>query len=152
MSPQPARRPRNRATLGDDFALYLVVALGAALGGSARAALSLAAISVAGDGFPWGTLVANTLGSFVICAYATLTAPDGRLLVGPRQRQFVMTGLCGGFTTFSVFSLETFRFAARGEPAMAALNVMLSLTAWLVAAWAGQALAVRINRLEGARP
>lgn len=61
-----------------------------------------------------------------------------------------MTGFCGGFTTFSVFSLETLRLAADGDLRMAALNVGISVISWLAAAWLGHALAARLNRLEGA--
>ena len=134
----------------DGLLLYLSVALGTAIGGVARALVSLAAIEVAGTGFPWGTLAANVVGSFVIGFYATLSSPDGRLFVGARQRHFVMTGICGGFTTFSVFSLETLRFAAAGDYRMAALNVGISVVTWLAAVWLGHALAARINRLGGA--
>lgn len=90
------------------------------------------------------------MGSFIIGFYATLSAPDGRLFVGARQRHFVMTGICGGFTTFSVFSLETLRFAVEGLYWMAAVYVGLSLVTWLAAAWLGHALATRINKLGGA--
>lgn len=141
-------RPRWRA-LRDGFLLYLAVALGTAIGGVARALVSAAAIELAGSGFPWGTLVANVVGSFVIGFYATLSAPDGRLFVGARQRHFVMTGICGGFTTFSMFSLETLHFATAGHYRMAALNVGISVVAWLAAVWLGHALATRINRLRG---
>jgi CrcB protein len=134
----------------DGLMLYLSVALGTAIGGVARALVSLAAIEVAGPGFPWGTLAANVVGSFVIGFYATLSAPDGRLFVGARQRHFVMTGICGGVTTFSVFSLETLRFATVGDYRMAALNVGLSVVTWLAAVWLGHALAARVNRLRGA--
>lgn len=134
----------------DGLTLYLCVALGTAIGGVARALVSLAAIELAGPSFPWGTLAANVGGSLVIGFYATLTAPGGRLFVGVRQRHFVMTGICGGFTTFSVFSLETVRFAAEGDYRTAALSVGISIVAWLAAAWLGHALAARINRLRGA--
>ena len=83
---------RSRETL----AMYLAVAIGAAIGGVLRAGLSMALLAQFGVGFPVGTLAANVIGSFVIGAYAALTGPDGRLLVSSRQRQFVMTGICGG--------------------------------------------------------
>lgn len=131
--------------------LYAHVAVGAAIGGVGRALVSLAAIAVAGPGFPWGTLAANAAGSFLIGFYATLTEPGGRLMVSARARQFVMTGICGGFTTFSVFSLETFRFAEAGNHAMAAINIGASVVGWLASVWIGAALASRLNRLGGAR-
>lgn len=131
--------------------LYAFVAAGAAIGGVGRALVSLVAIELAGSGFPWGTLVANVLGSFVIGFYATLTEPGGRLMVSARTRQFVMTGICGGFTTFSVFSLETFSFLAARDWPMAGLNIGVSLVTWLLAVWAGAILAARFNRLSGDR-
>lgn len=149
MTAAPTTHPRWRA-LRDGLLLYLAVALGTAIGGVARALVSLAAIELAGPGLPWGTLAANLVGSFIIGFYATLSAPDGRLFVGARQRHFVMTGICGGFTTFSVFSLETLRFAVEGLYWMAAVYVGLSLVIWLAAAWLGHALATRINKLGGA--
>lgn len=134
----------------DALLLYLYVALGTAIGGVARALVSLAAIHIAGGGFPWGTLIANVAGSFAIGFYATLTAPGGRLFVTTRMRHFVMTGICGGFTTFSVFSLETFRFIAAGDLVTAVANVGVSVAAWLTSVWAGHVLAARLNRLKGA--
>jgi CrcB protein len=146
----PRQRQLRWRAARDGLLLYLCVALGTAIGGVARALVSLAAIEVAGAGFPWGTLAANVGGSFVIGFYATLTAPGGRLFAGARQRHFVMTGICGGVTTFSVFSLETLHFATVGDYRMAALNVGLSVVTWLAAVWLGHALAARVNRLRGA--
>ena len=130
--------------------LYLAVAAGAAIGGTGRAVISLAMLRIAGPGFPWGTLAANVAGSFLIGLYATLTEPGGRLIAGARTRQFVLTGICGGFTTFSLFSLETLRLVAARAHALAAANVGLSALAWLLAVWAGAALGQRLNRLPGA--
>lgn len=62
-----------------------------------------------------------------------------------------MTGICGGFTTFSIFSLETFRFIATQDYSMAAANVGVSVVAWMLAVWAGAVAASRLNRLPGAR-
>ena len=87
--------------------LYLLIALGGALGCVARFALSGFVAGQFGETFPWGTLVVNVSGSFVIGFFATLTSPDGRLLVSPGGRQFFMTSMLGGFTTFSSFSLQT---------------------------------------------
>lgn len=127
--------------------LYALVALGSAIGSTLRAAASLAA--PAATGLPWATLFVNVAGSFAIGLYATLTAPDGRLLASARQRHFVMTGLCGGFTTFSIFSLEAVRFLDAGRAGMAALTVALSVALWLTAVWLGHLLARRLNRPGG---
>lgn len=128
--------------------LYAAVAAGSALGGAARWLLGEAVHALAGTSFPWATLTANVTGSFLIGLYAALAGPDGRLLAGPRQRQFVMAGLCGGYTTFSVFSLETLSLAAAGRPGLAGLYVGLSVVLWLIAVWAGWAIATRLNRLR----
>ena len=68
-----------------------------------------------GETFPWGTLIVNVSGSFVIGFFATLTGPDGRMFVGTTARQFVMIGICGGYTTFSSFSLQTLNLMNDGE-------------------------------------
>src|SRR5689334_13275411 len=87
--------------------LYLWIALGSGLGGGARLWCAQMSARLFGDAFPWGILIINAVGSLVIGFYFTYTGPDGRLLVRPTTRQFVMTGLCGGYTTFSAFSLDT---------------------------------------------
>lgn len=133
---------------GSDGALYLAVGLGSAIGGTARWLLSDWMQAWAGGGFPWGTLFVNVTGSLLIGFYAALTAPDGRLLAGPRQRHFVMTGICGGYTTFSIFSLEALQTAQAGRLALSGLHLSISLAAWLLAVWAGYALATRMNRLK----
>jgi fluoride exporter len=97
-------------------------------------------------GLPWAIFAANASGCLVIGLYAALTGPDGRLFVGPRMRQFVMTGICGGYTTFSGFSLETLQLVSSGDVHSAALYVALSLASWLAAVWLGDLLASRLNR------
>ena len=103
----------------------------------------------AGDG-PWGTLIVNVTGSFVIGFFNTLTGPDGRLLVGGTARQFVMIGVCGGYTTFSSFSLQTLSLAQEGEWLQAGGNILLSVVLCLVAVWLGHILAASLNQLRGA--
>jgi CrcB protein len=129
--------------------LYLIVSAGAVIGSVLRALASIGTLAWLGPGFPWGTLLVNVIGSFVIGFYATLTGPGGRVFAGTHQRQFVMTGICGGFTTFSMFSFETFRFVQIGNWPMAGLNVGVSITTWLVAVWLGHMVASRLNRLGG---
>src|SRR5215831_16466425 len=124
--------------------MYAWVAAGSILGGVARYAASLLIPAVAG--FPWPTLFVNIVGSFIIGFYSTLTGPDGRVFASTRQRQFVMTGFCGGFTTFSAFSLETFRLLHGGMTRTAFAYIAVSVVTWLVAVWLGHMLASRLNR------
>jgi CrcB protein len=129
--------------------LYAAVALGSALGAVTRYLCSLAVVALAGTVFPWATLLVNVVGSFLIGLFAAVTAPDGRFLVGPAARQFVMAGFCGGFTTFSVFSLETLLLIDGNRFGIAVLYVGASLLLWLFAVWLGHALGARFNRLRG---
>jgi CrcB protein len=126
--------------------LYLWIMLGSALGGGARYWLSGFIANWIGETFPWGTIVVNVSGSLVIGFFATLTGPDGRLLVGTEMRQFVMIGLCGGYTTFSSFSLQTLNLVRDGEWLYASLNIGLSVVFCLSAVWLGHVLAVSLNR------
>ena len=135
-----------------DTRVYLAVGLGAAIGSGARAAVSLGLHQALAADFAWGTLTVNVLGSFLIGLYAALTGPDGRLMAGPATRQFVLAGFCGGFTTFSIFSLETLLFVAERRIAVAALYVGVSVVLWLVAVWLGHRLGTRLNRLKAVAP
>jgi CrcB protein len=127
--------------------LYGYIATGSVIGGVARYLASL--IIQLGPGFPWATLFVNVTGSFIIGFYSALSGPDGRLFASARQRQFVMTGFCGGYTTFSTFSLETFRLLQADMTGTAFTNIAVSVVTWLVAVWLGYALASRLNRLKG---
>ncbi|MBU0584170.1 MAG: CrcB family protein [Alphaproteobacteria bacterium] len=127
--------------------LYLAVSLGSVIGSVSRALVSLAAVAWLGEAFLLGTLTVNVLGSFIIGYYATMTGPGGRIMASTRQRQLVMTGFCGGFTTFSAFSLETLMLAQAGHLPLAGLYIALSVVTWLAAAWLGQVLAIRSNRM-----
>ena len=126
--------------------LYAWVALGSILGGLARYFVSLALAT--GAGFPWATLFINVTGSLIIGFYAALTGPDGRVLARPEHRQFIMTGFCGGYTTFSTFSLETFRLFHAGAKYTALAYVGASVIGWLTAVWLGNMMAGRYNRLK----
>ncbi len=86
---------------------YIWVAIGSAIGGVARFWCSGVAARLFGETFPWGTIIVNVAGSFMIGFFATLTGPDGRIFAGSLTRQFVMIGILGGYTTFSSFSLQT---------------------------------------------
>jgi CrcB protein len=127
--------------------LYALVAAGSVVGGVARYLVSLAL--AAAPGLPWATLFVNVTGSFVIGFYATLTGPDGRIFASARQRQFVMTGFCGGYTTFSAFSLETFMLLRAGLSWSGWAYIAVSVACWLLAVWLGHMLAVLLNRLKG---
>lgn len=129
---------------------YFWIAVGSALGGVARYWCSGLVAERIGETFPWGTIIVNIVGSFIIGFFGTLTAPDGRFLVGATVRQFVMIGLCGGFTTFSSFSLQTLALAQDGEWLRAGANVMLSVALCLIAVWVGHVLAASINQIKGA--
>ncbi len=124
---------------------YLWIALGSALGGMARYWMTLAMATVTGLQFPWGTIAINILGSFVIGFVAALTGAEGRFDVPNDARLFVMTGLCGGFTTFSAFSLQTFDLARDGRWLQAGGNVGLSVVLCLAAVALGYAAALAIN-------
>ena len=124
---------------------YLWVALGSALGGVARHWCSGVAARLWGESFPWGTIIVNVAGSFVIGLFATLTAPDGRVAASSEARLFVMVGLCGGYTTFSAFSLQSLVLARAGEWIGLGMNIGLSVVLCLAAVWAGHAIAVAVN-------
>jgi CrcB protein len=130
--------------------IYLCIAVGSALGGMARYWCSGFIAAAVGETFPWGTLIINVVGSFVIGFFATLTGPDGRLLVSSVTRQFVMVGICGGYTTFSSFSLQTLNLARDGEFLHAGLNVSLSVVLCLVSVWLGHIAAATLNQMKGA--
>ena len=128
------------------LAAYFVIGLGSALGGVARYGCGVLAAALWPLTFPWMTILINILGSFVIGLFATLAGPDGRLLVATLWRQFVMVGLCGGYTTFSAFSLETVALLRAGRPLAAGANVLLSLALCLIAVWLGHRIAHRLNQ------
>jgi CrcB protein len=153
MSGSHGQRPRLMARLKEkllsnrNVVLYGSIAAGSVLGGLTRYLLSL--LIQLGSPFPWATLFVNVTGSFIIGFYNTLSGPDGRLFASAQQRQFVMTGFCGGYTTFSTFSLETIRLLGSGMTQAALLNIIGSIVNWLAAVWVGHLLANRLNRLKG---
>ncbi|MBV9567199.1 MAG: fluoride efflux transporter CrcB [Hyphomicrobiales bacterium] len=130
--------------------IYFWVMLGSALGGAARYWCSGLAAEHFGETFPLGTLAVNVIGSFIIGFFATFTGPDGRYLVGTEARQFVMTGLCGGYTTFSSFSVQTLNLVRDGEMKLAGANIALSTVLCLLAVWLGHVAAASLNQLRSA--
>jgi CrcB protein len=125
---------------------YLLIALGGAIGSVARHWLSGVIAERYAHSFPWNTLAVNVSGSLIIGVLAALTEPGGRALASPAVRQFFMIGLCGGYTTFSSFSLQTFNLLQDRQWLYAGGNILLSvllcvaavvLGYWLGAAWNG---------------
>jgi len=128
------------------FIVTLWVALGSAIGGVARHLCSELVARTYGDAFPWATLGVNVIGSLLIGAIATLTGAEGKWLVPLEARQFVMTGMLGGFTTFSAFSLQTLTLWQEGEWFLAGANIMASLGLCLGGVWLGHLAALALNR------
>ncbi|MCG5511939.1 fluoride efflux transporter FluC [Ectothiorhodospira shaposhnikovii] len=129
----------------DRYRIWLAVALGSGLGAVSRHLVSVAALTALGPAFAWGTLAVNLVGSWLIGLYAALTEPGGALMVGPAMRQFVLAGFCGGFTTFSVFSLEALIWLQQGRPGLAAGYVLGSVVLWMSAVWMGYAQGMGFN-------
>jgi len=130
----------------EKLAVYLAVALGSALGGVGRFWLSGLTAQRFGETFPWGTLLVNVSGSFVIGLFAALTGPDGRWMVSLRWGSFFAAGLCGGYTTFSSFSLQTLKLAQEGQLLHALANVVASVGVCLLAVWLGHLMGQALNR------
>jgi CrcB protein len=129
---------------------YFWVAFGGALGGVGRYWLSGIVATRLGERFPWGTLVVNLSGSLLIGFLAALNLPEGRFHLAPTTRQFLMVGLCGGYTTFSSFSLQTLTLLQEGEWLQAGGNVFLSVTLCLFGVWLGFLLGAALNSTKGA--
>ena len=126
--------------------IYLWIALGSALGGVGRYWCSGVIARNIGEVFPWGTLSVNVVGSLLIGLVATVSDPDGRLLMGPTARQFLMIGVFGGFTTFSSFSLQVLYMVRDGDWIPASLYILGSVALCLIGVWLGHALGIAINR------
>ena len=127
---------------------YLWIAIGSALGGMGRYWCSGVVARLVGETFPWGTIFVNLVGSFIIGFFAALTGPDGRLLVGTIPRQLVMVGICGGYTTFSSFSLQTLNLMREGEWLYAGLYIAASVLLCLAAVWLGHVVAGGFNTMK----
>ena len=129
---------------------YVWITVGSALGGIARYWCSGVVANLVGGTFPWGTLVVNVVGSFIIGFFGTLTGPDGRFFVPSEYRLFVMVGFCGGYTTFSSFSLQTLALAQDCDWLRAGGNVAISVALCLTAVWLGHIAAASLNQLRSA--
>lgn len=126
----------------------LAVAAGSAIGAVLRQGVSDLYGAFGVLDFPWDTLMANVMGSLLIGWLAALTAPDGPRPLNSGARLFLMGGVCGGFTTFSVFSLETVALMASGAWGLAAANVTATLALCLLLTWVGYSLAQRMGRRD----
>lgn len=131
--------------------ITLWVGLGSGLGGLARVSVASIVIAVAGEGFPFGVLVANILGSFLIGLIAAWIAPGGLWKLGPAGQQFLLAGFCGGFTTFSFFSFQTMHLLEAGQWALAMLYSASTVIVSLAAVWAGYGLGRRLTRARFCR-
>lgn len=119
---------------------YLWIAIGGALGTMARFWFSAAMTRLTGPAFPWGTLIINVVGSFVIGVLARLTHAGAVPHVSPSMAAFAMVGVCGGFTTFSSFSLQTLELVRGGNMGRALAYVSSSVLLCLAFVWLGTRL------------
>ena len=128
----------------DTLYTCVLLALGGALGTVARYGLSVWALPMSQQ-LPCGTLLINMLGSLIIGFVGTLTLADGKYPVSEQLRLFVMVGVCGGFTTFSAFSLQTLDLLRSGAWMRAMLNILLSVGLCIGAVEAGHLVAAYFN-------
>ncbi|MEQ5803738.1 CrcB family protein [Halomonas sp. H10-9-1] len=127
---------------------YAAVGLGSGLGSGLRYQLGA---WLEAPGLPWATLTVNLVGSGLIALFAAYAAgrTHGRVA---RWQPFLVAGFCGGFTTFSLFGLETLAMLSQGHSMTALGYVALSLAAWLGAAWAGHLIGRRLSRSSCRQP
>ena len=127
---------------------YLAVGFGSALGGMGRFWFAGFISQRYGDAFPWGTILVNVTGSLAIGLLAALVGTEDRLSakLSPFAAQFFMAGICGGYTTFSAFSLQTLKLIQSGSLPQAGANVALSVIACVIAVWIGYLAGQVFNR------
>src|SRR5215472_16878185 len=118
----------------------LIVMAGGALGTLARYLIGLAALPISQD-LPWGTIIINIVGSFIIGLFGTMTLAHGRYPAPDNLRLFVMVGICGGFTTFSSFSLQTLDLLRAGALVRAGVNIVASVVLCVLAVALGHYVA-----------
>ena len=126
------------------FTTTVYVVLGGAIGTFMRYAISLLALPISRD-LPWGTILINITGCALIGFFGTLTLAHGRYPVSENMRLFVMTGICGGYTTFSAFSLQTLDLMRGGAFTRALINVVMSVVLCILAVALGHLAASRLN-------
>lgn len=124
---------------------YLLVFLGAGIGGALRHGVNLGCARLCGISFPWGTLTVNVVGSFVMGLLAGWLAFKSGESWSQHLRLFLTTGILGGFTTFSSFSLDAILIWERGEAGLALVYILASF----VLALTGLALGLAIIRTLG---
>ncbi|MDB6168615.1 MAG: crcB [Verrucomicrobia bacterium] len=120
--------------------LYLLIALGGGLGSVTRFWLSEMISARMDSPFPWGTLVVNLTGCFAIGLLAFYSGPGGRHFTSQEGRFLLLTGFCGGYTTFSAFSLQTLTLLRSGDTGRAAAYVVVSVALCLLGTWLGYRL------------
>lgn len=118
---------------------FVIVALGAIVGANLRYILSRLTAKLIGPVFPYGTLLINVTGSFIVGWFMIWTTE--RVLVDPRWRLLIVIGFCGGFTTFSSYAFETMAYFEQGQWTLMATNILANNFLSLLAALAGMALA-----------
>ena|SRR6516165_7626052 len=126
------------------FATCLIVMIGGAIGTLARYVVGVLALPVSRE-LPWGTIAINITGSFIIGLFGTLTLAHGRYPVSENVRLFVMVGFCGGYTTFSAFSLQTLDLLRSGAVGRATVNVIASVILCVGAVSVGHLIAAQFN-------
>lgn len=127
------------------MSLYFWIFIGSGLGGMTRFAVSGLVAHHFGETFPWGTFIINVSGSFLIGFIAALTGPEGRIFAGSTARQFIMTGILGGYTTYSSFSFQTLSLARDGEWVRASANAFGTFALCFIAVWLGHLCAAWLN-------
>ena len=119
------------------FTTYLWIALGGALGSVGRHWVSTLAVARWGNAFPWGTLLINVSGSLLI---GVVAGCNSGWMAGENTRKFLMVGICGGYTTFSAFSLQTLELLHVGALGRAAAYIAGSVALCVLGTWAGVVL------------
>lgn len=125
--------------------LYLLIALGGALGSVSRHWLSSVLYPTPAGAFPWATFWVNVSGCLAIGFFATISGPGGRHFTSSEARLFFMTGVCGGFTTFSAFGLQTVNLLRSGDWPRAGAYVVASVVVCVLSVWVGHLAASQFN-------
>jgi CrcB protein len=125
--------------------IYLLIALGGALGSVARHWLTETVTAHLDGPFPWGTFLVNVSGCLVIGFVASVAGAGARPFASNEARTFLMVGVCGGYTTFSAFSLQTVNLLRLGDWPRAVAYVLGSVVLCLVGVWLGHLLAHAVS-------